>query len=74
MIAAIAAEDPLPSSRPPNPLLGPTMRLQLRHDRQTLAKRRELRKGIFPPLPWTENHDELIPLELNLLLDVRHIL
>ena len=74
VIPAIAAEDPLPRPGPKNPLLGTTMRFQLRHDRPTLAKRRDLRKGIFSPFPWTENHNELISLELDLLLDVRHIL
>lgn len=74
MIPTVAAEDPLPRPGPPNALLGTTMGFQLRHDRLTLAKRRDLRKGIFSPLPWTEDHNELIPLELDLLLDVRHIL
>lgn len=74
MIPAIAAEEPLSAPGTPHALLGSAMRFQLRHDRPTLAKGRGLGKSIFSPLPRTENDDELIPLELNLLLYVRHIL
>lgn len=74
MIPAIATEDPLPSPGTPNTFLGTAMGFQLRHDRPTLAKKAALRKGIFSPFPRTENHNELIPLKFDLLLDIRHIL